>query len=194
MGSIGHLIVRCITRLGIDYRERVVQETASAARARPDGERCMLLLNTRAPYTHIPPFPHPDARTPPAASMPSVPLGFPFTMAVFDVHQLAVDPKTQLAHSMGAVLVGSLIALLYVPPPTPSPLALTARSLSGAVSMQVFLYFTLYPRDSIRIKTMVRAPAFLSLLDANSSFDSGLCHPVRSVSHTLRPDSKPLSG
>ncbi|KAI0696880.1 hypothetical protein C8T65DRAFT_663099 [Cerioporus squamosus] len=64
----------------------------------------------------------------------------PFAMSAFaGVQQLEVDRQTQLAHSMGAVLVGSLIALF----------------LSGAVSMQVFLYFQLYPRDIPRIKLMV---------------------------------------
>ncbi|EIW63757.1 uncharacterized protein TRAVEDRAFT_41184 [Trametes versicolor FP-101664 SS1] len=51
----------------------------------------------------------------------------------------AVSPQKALEHSMGAVLVGSLIALF----------------LSGAVSMQVFLYCQLYPRDRWRIKLMV---------------------------------------
>ncbi len=49
--------------------------------------------------------------------MPSVPLGIaaPFAMAALAaVEQREVDLQTQLAHSMGAVLVGSLIAMLYV--------------------------------------------------------------------------------
>ncbi|KAI0370123.1 hypothetical protein BV20DRAFT_995821 [Pilatotrama ljubarskyi] len=57
-----------------------------------------------------------------------------------------VTPQKALEHSMGAVLIGSLIALF----------------LSGAVSMQVFLYCQLYPRDRVRIKLMV---AFVWLLD-----------------------------
>ncbi|KAI8980616.1 hypothetical protein BD414DRAFT_579485 [Trametes punicea] len=52
---------------------------------------------------------------------------------------LAVTRQKALEHSMGAVLVGSLIALF----------------LSGAVWMQVFLYCQLYPRDRARIKLMV---------------------------------------
>ncbi|KAI0640314.1 hypothetical protein C8Q77DRAFT_1085931 [Trametes polyzona] len=51
----------------------------------------------------------------------------------------AVTPQKALEHSMGAVLIGSLIALF----------------LSGAVCMQVFLYCQLYPRDRLRIKLMV---------------------------------------
>ncbi|RPD54502.1 hypothetical protein L226DRAFT_575681 [Lentinus tigrinus ALCF2SS1-7] len=66
----------------------------------------------------------------------------PFAMkALAGIQELEVDRQTQLAHSMGAVLIGSLIALF----------------LSGAVSMQVFLYFQLYPRDVLRIKAMVVA-------------------------------------
>ncbi|CDO76914.1 hypothetical protein BN946_scf184398.g2 [Trametes cinnabarina] len=45
-----------------------------------------------------------------------------------------------LEHSMGSVLIGSLIALF----------------LSGAVWMQVFLYIQLYPRDRPKIKFMLR--------------------------------------
>ncbi|KAI0801518.1 hypothetical protein C8Q74DRAFT_498334 [Fomes fomentarius] len=74
--------------------------------------------------------------------MPSVPLGIatPFAMAALAaVEQREVDLQTQLAHSMGAVLVGSLIAMF----------------LSGAVWMQVFLYWQLYPKDVLRIKFMV---------------------------------------
>ncbi|RDX44280.1 hypothetical protein OH76DRAFT_1409235 [Lentinus brumalis] len=77
--------------------------------------------------------------------MPSTPVFgavAPFAMFAFaGVQQLEVDRQTQLAHSMGAVLIGSLIALF----------------LSGAVSMQVFLYFQLYPRDVLRFKVMVVA-------------------------------------
>ncbi|EJF67448.1 hypothetical protein BD309DRAFT_1077320 [Dichomitus squalens] len=50
-----------------------------------------------------------------------------------------VDRETQLAHSMGAVLIGSLVGLF----------------LSGAVTMQAFLYYQLYPKDMLRIKVMV---------------------------------------
>ncbi|KAI0714566.1 hypothetical protein C8Q76DRAFT_727190 [Earliella scabrosa] len=57
-----------------------------------------------------------------------------------------VDLHKQLAESMGAVLIGSLIALF----------------LSGAVWMQVFLYWQLYPKDALRIKIMVM---FVWLLD-----------------------------
>ncbi|KAI0756068.1 hypothetical protein C8Q80DRAFT_1264175 [Daedaleopsis nitida] len=59
--------------------------------------------------------------------------------APVDSEEREVDLHTQLAHSMGAVLIGSLIALF----------------LSGAVWMQVFLYWQLYPKDNIRIKAMV---------------------------------------
>ncbi|KAI0658278.1 hypothetical protein C8Q70DRAFT_186065 [Cubamyces menziesii] len=54
-------------------------------------------------------------------------------------HQLEVSAQKRLEHSMGSVLVGSLVALF----------------LSGAVWMQVFLYVQLYPRDRLRIKLMV---------------------------------------
>ncbi|KAI1786831.1 hypothetical protein LXA43DRAFT_752757 [Ganoderma leucocontextum] len=50
-----------------------------------------------------------------------------------------VDLHRQLAESLGAVLIGSLIGLF----------------LSGAVAMQVFLYYQLYPKDMLRIKLMV---------------------------------------
>lgn len=95
--------------------------------------------------------------------MPSVPLGIaaPFAMAALAaVEQREVDLQTQLAHSMGAVLVGSLIAMLYVsfswPSWVPFPLIFrTPPSLSGAVWMQVFLYWQLYPKDTLRMKFMV---------------------------------------
>ncbi|KAI0652746.1 hypothetical protein C8Q79DRAFT_118910 [Trametes meyenii] len=61
--------------------------------------------------------------------MPAMPFGF----------EREVTRQKALEHSMGAVLVGSLIALF----------------LSGAVCMQVFLYCQLYPRDRARIKFMV---------------------------------------
>ncbi|OSD01128.1 hypothetical protein PYCCODRAFT_1468825 [Trametes coccinea BRFM310] len=55
------------------------------------------------------------------------------------LHFVEVSRQKALEHSMGAVLVGSLVALF----------------LSGAVWMQVFLYIQLYPRDRPRIKFMV---------------------------------------
>ncbi|KAH9854487.1 hypothetical protein C2E23DRAFT_818892 [Lenzites betulinus] len=50
-----------------------------------------------------------------------------------------VSPQQALERSMGAVLLGSLVALF----------------LSGAVNMQVFLYAQLYPKDRLRLKIMV---------------------------------------
>ncbi|KAM5535255.1 hypothetical protein V8D89_011061 [Ganoderma adspersum] len=49
------------------------------------------------------------------------------------------DLHRELAESMGAVLIGSLIGLF----------------LSGAVAMQAFLYYQLYPRDILQLKLMV---------------------------------------
>ena len=74
-------------------------------------------------------------------------------------HQLEVSAQKRLEHSMGSVLVGSLVALLYVSTYVSHPLyprLISALSLSGAVWMQVFLYVQLYPRDRLRIKLMVR--------------------------------------
>ncbi len=109
--------------------------------------------------------------------MPSTPVFgavAPFAMFAFaGVQQLEVDRQTQLAHSMGAVLIGSLIALLCVRSRSLSfywPLtSFTRLSLSGAVSMQVFLYFQLYPRDVLRFKVMVSVRVLATLESSDPS-------------------------
>ncbi|KAJ8495073.1 hypothetical protein ONZ51_g1913 [Trametes cubensis] len=87
-------------------------------------------------------------------------------------HQLEVSAQKRLEHSMGSVLVGSLVALLYVNANLSVslyPRLISALSLSGAVWMQVFLYVQLYPRDRLRIKLMVfsvcASPSTIRVLD-----------------------------
>ncbi|KAI0779050.1 hypothetical protein BD413DRAFT_125249 [Trametes elegans] len=54
-------------------------------------------------------------------------------------YERRVSPQVELQRSMGAVLVGSLVALF----------------LSGAASMQTILYWQLYPSDPIHLKVTV---------------------------------------
>jgi hypothetical protein len=75
------------------------------------------------------------------------------------------DPVVDIPKTLGALLLGGLFAALYVPLSMCLDFDLRkVFSLSGGVSVQVLIYFKLYPSDLLRVKTLVVTVWFLDTL------------------------------
>ena len=78
-----------------------------------------------------------------------------------------------IPQTFGALLIGGLFATVYVQPfiLLQDLIIVAAQSLTGAVAVQVVVYFKLYSMDPPRIKVLVSSAFIILPIGADSSIN-----------------------